>query len=209
MPALVCPHCHVASHFTQKWHGGIYADSSEEFGQLEVFTAFAWQCDNCQMPVCGIYDGKPIDETDLTIWPEATFQKDYPDVPEDVAHAAIEAHRALGADAPRAAVAMARAVVEAIAKGKGITKGTVQNKIDRLHAEGHIGEDMREAAHEIRFAGNEAAHGDLVKETISLKEAAEIVGLMDKMLERVYQEPAKVARVRASREARKNPQVPA
>jgi hypothetical protein len=63
---------------------------------------------------------------------------------------------------------------------------------------------MREAAHEIRFAGNEAAHGDLV-ETISVEEAAEVMELMDAILERVYQEPAKVAR--ASREARKNREV--
>jgi hypothetical protein len=33
---------------------------------------------------------------------------------------------------------------------------------------------MREAAHEIRFAGNEAAHGDLV-ETMSVEEAADLV----------------------------------
>ena len=47
---------------------------------------------------------------------------------------------------------------------------------------------MREAAHEIRFAGNEAAHGDLV-ETISVEEAAEVVELVDAILERVYHEP--------------------
>jgi hypothetical protein len=61
---------------------------------------------------------------------------------------------------------------------------------------------MRLAAHEVRFAGNEAAHGDLVDEPITADDAAEIVALMDAILERVYQEPAKVARVRASREAR-------
>ena len=38
---------------------------------------------------------------------------------------------------------------------------------------------------------------------MGVDEATEIVDLMDAILERVYQEPAKVARVRASREARK------
>jgi predicted transcriptional regulator len=101
---------------------------------------------------------------------------------------------------------MARAVVEATAKDKGITNGTVQTKINQLAADGHISEAMKEAAHEIRFAGNEAAHGDLVGEPISVEEASEVVELMDAILERVYQEPAKVARVRASREARRNGQ---
>jgi len=104
---------------------------------------------------------------------------------------------------------MARAVIEATAKDKGITNGDVQAKINQLAADGHISAAMKEAAHEIRFAGNEAAHGDLVGEPIGIDEAAEVVELMDAILERVYQEPAKVARVRASREARRNHQAPA
>ena len=137
------------------------------------------------------------------VWPETLMTKTYPDVPEAIAAAASEAHQALGAQAPRASVAMARATVEATAKERGITKGNIQAKIDQLATDGHISEAMKEAAHEIRFAGNEAAHGDLVDEPISIVDAAEIVDLMDAILERVYQEPAKVARVRASREARR------
>ena len=103
---------------------------------------------------------------------------------------------------------MARAAVEATAKERGITKGNLESKIDQLAKDDHISEAMRLAAHEIRFAGNEAAHGDLVDEPITVDDAAEIVDLMDAILERVYQEPAKVARVRASREARQKPKEP-
>jgi hypothetical protein len=62
---------------------------------------------------------------------------------------------------------------------------------------------MKEAAHEIRFAGNEVAHGDLVAEPLGKEDAEEIVSLMDTILERVYQEPAQVARIRQQRENRK------
>ena len=103
---------------------------------------------------------------------------------------------------------MARAVIEATAKEKGITAATFTPR-SSASANGHISEAMKEAAHEIRFAGNEVAHGDLVEEPISVEDATEVVELMDAILERVYQEPAKVARVRASREARRNRQVPA
>jgi hypothetical protein len=133
-------------------------------------------------------------------------RKVYLDVPEAIAAAASEACQSLGAEAPRAAVAMARAVIEATAKEKGITRGNIQAKIEQLAADGHISEAMKEAAHEIRLTANEAAHGDLVDEPISVYEAREVVELMDAILERVYQEPAKVARVRASREARRNRQ---
>ena len=97
-------------------------------------------------------------------------------------------------------------MVEATAKDKGITVSGIYSKIEQLYAGGHISEAMKEAAHEIRFAGNDAAHGDLTAETITVEGATEIVGLMDAILERVYQEPAKVARIRASRVAKKTGQ---
>ena len=128
--------------------------------------------------------------------------KTYQDVPEAIAAAASEAHQALGALAPRAAVAMARAVIEATAKEKKILGGSIHSKIEQLAADGHISHAMKEAAHEIRLVANEAVHGDLVDEPIGVDEGREVVELMDAILERVYQEPAKVERVRASRVAR-------
>jgi hypothetical protein len=62
---------------------------------------------------------------------------------------------------------------------------------------------MTEAAHEIRFAGNEAAYGDLVAEPLSIRDANAIVSLMDTIRQRVYQEPANVTRIRNKREQRR------
>lgn len=194
-----CPHCHVPSHFTRGW-----AKNYEDEGKEVYFTSFAEQCDNCGKPVCGtrpLYDDGPE-----TVWPTMVASTTYPDVPETIASAARESHQALAASAPRASVAMARATLEATAKDKGITHGNVQSKIEQLAADGYISDSMKEAAHEIRFAGNEAAHADLLSEPISVDDAKEIVELMDAILERVYEEPAKVARVRASREARRSQQ---
>lgn len=196
----VCPHCNVSSHFAKVW--GDYVD--DEFSDPDdALLRFCEVCDNCYKPVCGIYAaGGTIYDPPL-VWPVVVTRKSYPDVPDAIAAAASEAHQALGAQAPRASVAMARATVEATAKERGISKGNLESKIDQLAKDGHISEAMRLAAHEVRFAGNEVAHGDLVDEPITVDDAAEIVDLMDAILERVYQEPAKVARVRASREARK------
>lgn len=203
----VCPHCHAVAHFTEVWSESF--GYGEPFYRAGIYGRFCWVCDNCHRPVCGIYPSDTAATDPPLIWPEEVTAKAFLDVPEAIASAASEAHQAIGARAPRAAVAMARSVVEATAKDKGITQGNVQAKINQLAINGHISEAMKDAAHEIRFAGNEAAHGDLVGEPISAEEAAEIVELMDAILERVYQEPAKVARVRASREARRNPQEPA
>lgn len=76
-------------------------------------------------------------------------------------------------------------------------------EIDRLADQGLISELMRLAADEIRFAGNDAVHGNFIHEPITIGDAEDIVSLMDTILERIYQEPAGVERVRANRERRR------
>jgi len=135
-------------------------------------------------------------------WPTRVGGKTFPDVPASIATTASEAHICLGAGSPHGAVALARAVVESVAKDKGIHKGSLQQKIDGLRQKNCISDTMTEAAHEIRFAGNEAAHGDLVAEPLSIEDANKIVALMDTILHRVYQEPADLVRIRERREDR-------
>jgi hypothetical protein len=76
---------------------------------------------------------------------------------------------ALGAEA-RAAVATARAVVEATAKKRDRPRHD-SRQVRALAANGHISEAMKEAAHELGLAGNEVAQGDLVDKPISAVEA--------------------------------------
>jgi Domain of unknown function (DUF4145) len=195
MAALVCPHCGVWAHFSLRWIENI--DHPQGF-----FPPLngCHTCDNCGSPIAAIHNGATRDI--LEYWPTKIAGKSFPDVPEQLAATASEAHVCLNAGSGRGAVALARAVVESIAKHKGITKGRLVEKIDDLHAAGHISEAMKEAAHEVRFAGNEVAHGDIVAEPLTIDDASEIVSLMDAILERVYQEPARVAQIRAKREGR-------
>ena len=134
-------------------------------------------------------------------WPTKT-KKDFPDVPAQIAAAASEAHICLGAGSPRGAVALARAVVESVAKDKGIHKGHLQLKIDALHQKSLISSNLKEAAHEIRVAGNEAAHGDLVAEQLRIEDAGIVISFMDNILDQVYQGPASVESMRQRRKQR-------
>ncbi|MEU5958754.1 DUF4145 domain-containing protein [Streptomyces sp. NPDC047525] len=126
----------------------------------------------------------------------------FPDVPEQIASTASEAHACLSIQAYRGAVALARAVVEATAKDKGVVKGPLVAKIDELAKQNLIREFTRELAHEIREGGNEIAHGDLGEEPMPPEDAQAIVSLMDEILQEVYQAPAKVLKLKQSRQAR-------
>ncbi|MEV8443170.1 DUF4145 domain-containing protein [Actinosynnema sp. NPDC051121] len=134
--------------------------------------------------------------------PEYGYAQEFPDVPEHIASAAEEAHRCHSIGASRAAVQLARAVVEASAKAVGVTVNGIYPKIEGLHNEGIIREHIKEAAHEIRFLGNDMAHGDFV-EPIAAEEVELVLTLMGELLAEVFQSPARVARAREARLAKK------
>jgi hypothetical protein len=136
-------------------------------------------------------------------FPQHVEGRAFEDVPEPIASVASEAYECASIGAHRGAVALARAVVEATAKAKGITTNGIASKINELHSRGYIREHVKEAAHEVRFGGNEVAHGDLAEEHLNSEEAEEILVLMSEILLEVFQSPARVQRQRQKRLDRK------
>jgi hypothetical protein len=208
MPATTCGYC------------GAYANMTEELKPTKIrrdtfdydpFVAMAvYRCDSCHslMLAAGeIVDSRGLDEreafetSELTWIPPSGLTKAFEDVPEHVAEAASEAYKCLGLGALRGAVQLARSVVEATAKEKGITSGRLVEKIDKMYSEGLIREHIKEGAHEVRYLGNDMAHGDFIV-PVTKEEAEETVGLMAEVLEEVFQSPARVARRQASRQAK-------
>ncbi len=164
--------------------------------QRETYSQ-AHRCDHCGKLLIryGYMDGEEPEQ-----WlPRAGGHKDFPDVPVEIASLAMEAHDCLSVNAGRGAVILARAVIEATAKDKGITNGNLYAKIGQLHTSGLIREHIKEAAHEVRMGGNDVAHGDILSGPFSYEETAEILTLMDEVLLEVYQSPARVERARQQR----------
>jgi hypothetical protein len=174
----------------------------------------AFRCDACQALSIARATGLPGNQDPLA-WltgkknvewlpqpPRVIPTKLFPDVPAAIASAASEAYRCrqIG-NANRAAILMARSVIEATAKEKGITTGPLISKIDQMHDQRLIRPDVRNGAHEVRHFGNNMAHGDFVQD-VSPQDADMVLALMDAVLTDVYQSPALVAKAKAAREAR-------
>lgn len=211
MAATICGWCKLPSHMTAVLKAPRVSRGG--FGGGCVSDA-AYTCDNCGRmsvvtwwtshdPSESYRDGEP-QAYDRARWsPLPAIGKDFPDVPEAIAAAASEVFLCQSVGAFRAACALARAVVEATAKDKDITGAGILGKIDELHAKGIIREAVRESAHEIRHLGNEIAHGDFA-DAITAEEAAENLELMTDLLNEVYQAPARTARVKAARIAKRS-----
>jgi hypothetical protein len=138
---------------------------------------------------------------EVTWVPLQASGRDFPNVPQHIASAASEAYECHSVQAYRAAGSLARAVVEATARHKGITSGTLQNKIEEMERQDLIRPHIKEAAHEVRHLGNDMAHGDFIQ-PVTEEETAEVLELMAEILNEVYQSPAKIAKRQAARVAK-------
>ncbi|MEV4390207.1 hypothetical protein AB0J68_31615, partial [Micromonospora sp. NPDC049580] len=111
-----CPRCSTRSLFRIVWTG------DPDFGWIgETRYKAALVCVACGTAVAGLVDqsGKTI----FSLWADRVAGKEFPDVPAHIAETADEAHRCHSIKAYRAGVLLARSVIEATAKEKGITNG--------------------------------------------------------------------------------------
>lgn len=205
MPSTTCAYCKNITHVTPVW---------AEFllGRREAnILQGAATCDHCGRASIG-YRALSADESatgvndkfarsaNLRWFPRTGVSPEFPDVPQHIARAATEAHEAHSINALMAAILMARTVVEATAKEHGIKTGTLFSKIDAMKDAELIRKSTSEAAHEIRHFGNDMAHGDIA-ELPSTEDAAEVLELMDEVLNEVFQGPAKTKRIKDKRRA--------
>jgi hypothetical protein len=120
------------------------------------------------------------------------------DVPDSIARAAKEAHTSLSIGNYMSAILMARTVIEATAKANDIRSGDLSKKINAMRDQGLIRPAIADQAHEVRFFGNDMAHGD-IEDVPDQIDAEEVLALMGQVLSEVFQGPALMRRLRARR----------
>lgn len=208
MATTLCPYCKKHSHMTPQW--GRVFDSGTK-------ARMACTCDQCARLVIGegigtklgtypetsdlTYVKEALDRATVVQWlPLAAETPEVPDVPAAIERAAKEAYSSAAVGNFMAAILMARTVIEACAKDRGITTGNLKSKIDAMQSADLIRPAIAEQAHEVRFAGNDMAHGD-IDVTPDEIDAEEILALMGSVLTEVFQDPARLQRIRAKRAA--------
>ncbi|MGG7306450.1 DUF4145 domain-containing protein [Curtobacterium sp. AB451] len=202
MTAHRCAYCGVLANMEV-----VYSSSTRQIFSQKNRSRVALACDNCEelMVVVGETDAdlgstySLDDEIEILsrygLWlPHSSISYDFEHVPPRIARAAEEAHQAADAKANMAAVLMARTTVEATAKDKGIIRGTLFEKIDRLRDDGHIRRTIAQAAHQIRHLGNDMAHGDL-EDGPSEEDTRDVLTLMDTLLREVYEAAAITSKI--------------
>lgn len=209
MANRLCWRCNTRASMVKRYTYGITIELNTLMAD-KTLAASLYECPECHFPSLGIAKADSMmsnvlnDAANGDQWwlPEAAAGREYSDVPDHIASAADEAHRCRSIDALRACVLMCRSVIEATAKEKGINKGMLQAKIDEMAKQSLIRAHIKEAAHEVRYLGNDMAHGDFV-DPVDCEDADEILALMAEVLAEVFQSPARIAKVKADRLAKR------
>jgi hypothetical protein len=208
MPSIRCPYCQHQAHVTER------KDSAVVSSRDPLTVSAAYECDHCHHLVIGSAEVRglggetpahcsfalsQVNESFYEWQPKRAVGKTYEDVPVAIGIPASEAHECFSIQAYRAAVLMARSVLEATAKDNGVTKGNLYEKITELAKNGAIRPIVADAAHEVRLLGNDMAHGDFATTDIDADEAEEVLELMDVFMTEVYQLPTTISRRQAKR----------
>ncbi|MGW4298729.1 DUF4145 domain-containing protein [Streptomyces sp. NPDC004646] len=212
MASTICGWCGDRTHMTMVQPPYRLPPSRAYYGHAWM-AAFQCASETCQRLSIGwqIFDEVTNHESaksalaqyELRWEPMKIRRPDFPDVPDEIAETASEAHACLSIGASKGAVALARSVVEATAKAKGITQSGIVAKIDALRDNGIISALTADTSHQIRRDGNSIAHGDIGDEPISKDDAAAILEFMDALLDEVFQRPAKLQKLKDRHDARK------
>lgn len=125
------------------------------------------------------------------------------EVPESVSSAVWEMRLCLSVGAFQGATAMGRRAIEAAALELHIEGGDLRNKIDALHAAGHITVSLKETAHAIRDFGNDGVHPK--NRRVSKEDADDVSQFVDALMDALFIGPKRTAAARARRKAPTGP----
>jgi Domain of unknown function (DUF4145) len=118
-----------------------------------------------------------------------------PDVPESVARRFRDAQKALRLELWEQAISSARTGVQVMARLEGVDRGTLYQEIERLIEKrgDQLPGLIREMAHRIRGAGNDAVHPDDPEWSPTREEAVEALAFLEAVIEWLYAIPARLA----------------
>lgn len=119
-------------------------------------------------------------------------------IPIGVAGYFKEANDAFSIGAYRAVLLLVRSVIEATAKDRGITSGSLVEKINKMAAEEHIRKGTKDMAHALRILGNDMAHGD-IDDVPTQEDADDALTIARFVLDDVYVADARRADMMARR----------
>lgn len=192
-----CPLCSVASPLLEYRS---YISYRESVSSPKLCAWLVYQCSSCGGPVCANVSGEEGHFRNVTQFFDklVSTEKFLPDLEPLSEHLPDRARRYLeqareSINSPDGAAMLANSAVDSMLKAKGLTKGTVFERLKKAVAEGLLTKDMKDWADAVRIESNNPRHADLDDPHVTAERATLMADFAKALGEILFVLPAKAA----------------
>jgi hypothetical protein len=159
------------------------------------------KCGNCAAYVQVFWSaGDQLHAFRAQPWP-LKYMKAPDQYPEAIGRFWLQAKNNISDQNWDAAAVMARSAMQLALRSHNAKGANLKQEIDDLAASGLLPPIMREWSHNVRVLGNDSAHPNPDQQPTSAKDASDIVGFLDFLLEYLYTLPKRIAEHRSRKDA--------
>ncbi len=193
---ITCPFCMEEGNFSTEFH----AEKKHPNGS-KVLNFDTLKCGNCSSYVQVFWSaGDRLYDYRVQPLP-LKYEKAPEQYPEAIGRFLLQAKRNLKDRNWDAAAVMARSALQLALRSHDAKGANIKQEIDDLASKGILPPIMQEWSHNVRELGNDSAHPNPEQPPTDPKDATDIVGFLDFLLEYLYTLPKKINEYRGRKEA--------
>lgn len=193
---ITCPFCMETGNFSTEFHG-----TKKQPNGSKIINFDTLKCGNCSSFVQVLWSaGDTVHDYRVQPWP-LKIDRAPEHYPEAIGRFWLQAKRNLRDRNWDAAAVMARSALQLALRSNGAMGTNLKQEIDDLASKGILPPLMREWSHNVRELGNDSAHPNPDQEPTSPRDASDIVGFLDFLLQYLYTLPKKINEYRGRKGA--------
>jgi Domain of unknown function (DUF4145) len=193
---ITCPFCMEEGNFSTEFH----AHKKQPNGS-KVLNFDTLKCGNCSSYVQVFWSaGDRLHDYRAQPFP-LRYEKAPKEYPEAIGRFWLQAKRNLKDSNWDAAAVMARSALQLALRSNEAKGANLKQEIDDLATKGILPPIMQEWSHNVRELGNDSAHPNPEQQPTNPKDASDIVGFLDFLLEYLYTLPKNINEYRGRKDS--------
>lgn len=193
---ITCPFCMETGNFSTEFHA-----TKKQPNGSKIINFDTLKCGNCSSFVQVLWSaGNTVHDYRVQPWP-LKIERAPEHYPEAIGRFWLQAKRNLRDRNWDAAAVMARSALQLALRSNGAVGANLKQEIDNLASKGILPPLMQEWSHNVRELGNDSAHPNPDQEPTSPRDASDIVGFLDFLLQYLYTLPKKINEYRGRKDA--------
>jgi len=193
---ITCPFCLEEGNFSTEFHA-----AKKQPNGRKVLNFDTLKCGNCSAFMQVFWSaGDTLHAFRVQPWP-LKYRKPPDHYPEAIGRFWLQAKKNISDENWDAAAVMARSALQLALRAQGAQGANLKQEIDDLASKSLLPPIMKDWAHTVRELGNDSAHPSTDQPPTNAKDASDIVGFLDFLLEYLYTLPKRIAEYRGRKDA--------